>query len=147
VQAVHGQGLEAPPPSPRQADLDVHRPSVGAETEVRAQVAALLHREVAAMNLDNFVVRPHRRTVEQYARREAWTRLPPKARVELAQTLAGLPAELDGEAEEANRFDLLVLNLQLALLRSEPGFARLRDQVKQLAGLLEEKAAIPMVRA
>src|SRR5204862_2269966 len=36
--------------------------------------------------------------------------------------------------------------LQLAMLRSEPGFARLRDQVKDLAGLLEEKSAIPMVR-
>ena len=35
---------------------------------MRAQVAALLHREVAAMNLDNFVVRPRRRIVEQYAK-------------------------------------------------------------------------------
>jgi len=32
------------------------------------------------------------------------------------------------------------------MLRSEPGFTRLRDQVKELAGLLEEKSAIPMVR-
>ena len=32
------------------------------------------------------------------------------------------------------------------MLRSEPGFVRLRDQVKALAGLLEEKSAIPMVR-
>ncbi len=60
--------------------------------------------------------------------------------------MVGLPTELDPENEEAKRFDLLVLNLQLAMLRSEPGFARLRDQVKELAGLLEEKSAIPMVR-
>jgi type I restriction enzyme, R subunit len=33
------------------------------------------------------------------------------------------------------------------LLRSEPGFARLRDRVKEIAGLLEEKTAIPMVHA
>jgi type I restriction enzyme R subunit len=39
-----------------------------------------------------------------------------------------------------------VLRLQLALLRSEPGFTRLRDEVKKLAGLLEDKSAIPMVR-
>ena len=32
------------------------------------------------------------------------------------------------------------------MLRAEPGFERLRDQVKEIAGLLEEKAAIPMVR-
>jgi len=38
------------------------------------------------------------------------------------------------------------LRLQLAILRSQHGFKRLRDQVKEIAGLLEEKAAIPMVR-
>jgi type I restriction enzyme R subunit len=116
------------------------------EDEVRAQMAMLLHREVAAMNLDNFIVRPHRRLVEQYARPEAWGALPPDALAELSREVAGLPSEMDAENEEAKRFDLLVLNLQLAMLRSEPGFARLRDQVKELAGLLEEKSAIPMVR-
>jgi type I restriction enzyme R subunit len=44
------------------------------------------------------------------------------------------------------RFDLLLLRLQLARLRADPGFERMRDQVKEIAGLLEEKAAIPMVR-
>jgi type I restriction enzyme R subunit len=72
--------------------------------------------------------------------------LSPEALSELSHQVAGLPSELDPESEEAKRFDLLVLNLQLAMLRSEPGFARLRDQVKELAGLLEEKSAIPMVR-
>ncbi len=52
---------------------------------------------------------------------------------------------LDPENEEAKRFDLLVLSLQLSLLRREPGFVRMREQVKQIAGLLEEKASIPMV--
>ena len=32
------------------------------------------------------------------------------------------------------------------MLRAEPGFERLRDQVKAIAGLLEEKASIPMVQ-
>ena len=59
--------------------------------------------------------------------------------------VAGLPSELDPEGEDAKRFDLLMLNLQLAQLRSEPGFERLRDKVKSIAGLLEEKSAIPMV--
>ncbi len=98
------------------------------------------------MNLDNFVVRPHRRLVEKYAKPEAWASLPPEALAELSHEVAGLPSELDPENEEAKRFDLLVLSLQLALLRHEPGFARLRDRVKEIAGLLEEKAAIPMVR-
>jgi type I restriction enzyme, R subunit len=64
----------------------------------------------------------------------------------LQREVAGLPSELDPEGEEAKRFDLLVLNLQLALLRAEPAYVRLREQVKALAGLLEEKSSIPMVR-
>jgi type I restriction enzyme R subunit len=114
--------------------------------EVRQAVGELLHCEVAAMNLDNFVVRPHRRIVEKYAKPEAWLVLSTEALTELAHEVAGLPAELDPEGEEAKRFDLLMLNLQLARLRSEPGFERLRDQVKAIAGLLEEKSAIPMIR-
>lgn len=98
------------------------------------------------MNLDNFVVRPRRRLVEKYAAEGAWTVLSPEAVAELAQDIAGLPAELDPEAEEAKRFDLLILNLELALLRKEPAFARTRDQVKTIAGLLEEQSSIPMVR-
>jgi type I restriction enzyme R subunit len=73
--------------------------------------------------------------------------LPAEALGELARELAGLPSELAPENEEAKRFDLLALSLQLSLLRLEPGFARLRDRVKQIAALLEEKAAIPMVHA
>ena len=59
---------------------------------------------------------------------------------------AGLPTEQEPEDEEAKRFDLLMLNLQLAVLRDEPSLPRLSDQLKAIAGLLEEKAAIPMVR-
>ena len=107
----------------------------------------LFKRRLETMNLDNFVVRPKRRAVEKYAKPEAWMRLSGEALAELSREVAGLPSELEPEPEEAKRFDLLVLNLQLALLRSELGFERLRDQVKALAGLLEEKSAIPMVRA
>src|SRR5271169_1981499 len=64
---------------------------------------------------------------------------------ELAEEVAGLPSELEAEEEEAKRFDLLMLNLQLAMLRVEPAFKRLSDQVKAIAGLLEEKSSIPMV--
>jgi type I restriction enzyme R subunit len=115
------------------------------EIEVRYAIADLLQHEVAAMNIDNFVVRPHRRSIEKYAQPESWAMLTPEAFTELSERVAGLPSELDPESEEAKRFDLLVLNLQLALLCAEPGFMRLRDRAKEIAGLLEEKSAIPMV--
>ena len=116
------------------------------EVQVRRSIGALLHSEVAAMNLENFVVRARRRVVEKYVNPEAWMALSPEALSELSHVVAGLPSEIDAESEEAKRFDLLILNLQLARLRAEPGFVRLQEKVRQIAGLLEEKSAIPMVR-
>lgn len=113
---------------------------------LRAETASLLWREVAAMNLDNFVVRPKRQLVEKYAKPQAWTGLNDENRSELAQEVAGLPSEKEPEDEEAKRFDLLILNLQLAVMRAQPTFDRLRDQLKGIADLLEEKASIPMVQ-
>src|SRR5437867_937089 len=40
-----------------------------------------------------------------------------------------------------------MLRLQLCVLRGDAGFERWREQVRAIAGLLEEKASIPMVRA
>ena len=116
------------------------------DQDVRHDVAARLHTEVAAMNTENFVVRPRRRSVERFAAPAAWAALTPADRQELATEVAGLPSELDPEPEEAKRFDLLLLRVQLAVLRHEPRFESLRDQVRAIAGLLEEKASIPMVR-
>jgi type I restriction enzyme R subunit len=114
--------------------------------EMRHEVTDQLHGEVAAMNLDNFVVRSKRRLVEKYADSESWKTLTSESFSELAHEVAGLPTELEPEPEEAKRFDLLMLNLQLALLRTEPAFQRLAEQVKTIAGLLEEMPNIPAVR-
>lgn len=118
-----------------------------ADLDLRSELAKMLHAEVAAMNVENFVVRPKRRLVEKYAHAEAWAVLPQEAVVELAHEVAGLPSEIPAEGEEAKRFDLLMLRLQLALIQAEPAFERVRDQVKAIAGLLEEKSAIPLVDA
>jgi type I restriction enzyme R subunit len=115
------------------------------ESELRQETTYILRDEVAAMNVENFVVRAKRRLVEKYAKPEAWGELKLEAFAELAHEVAGLPSELEAEDEEAKRFDLLMLNLQLAVLRVEPAFKRLSEQVKAIAGLLEEKSSIPMV--
>jgi type I restriction enzyme R subunit len=121
--------------------------SGSSDDEVRRATAEFLRTEVAAMNVNNFIVRPKRRFVEKYASTTAWSQLDGVAYTELAHEVAGLPTELDAEDEEAKRFDLLILHLQLAVLRLEPSFARLRDQVKGIAGLLQDKASIPMIQA
>jgi type I restriction enzyme, R subunit len=121
-----------------------------ADPEVAAigeELADQLHAEVAAMNVDNFLVRPQRRYVEQYGQREAWEELPREEADEIGRRLAGLPTELDPEDITARQFDLLLLNLQLAYLRAEPQLPRLQAQVMEIAQLLEEKGNIPLVAA
>ena len=47
------------------------------------ELAAVLRGEVTAMNLDNFMVRPKRRTVERYREAEPWKELGEEALREL----------------------------------------------------------------
>jgi type I site-specific restriction endonuclease len=103
-------------------------------------VAGKLSRRVSAFSASR--LRP---SVESYAQPEAWAVLSTEAHSALAHHVAGLPSALDPEPEEAKRFDLLLLKLQLALLRAEPAYKRLRAQVQEIAGLLAEKSTIPMV--
>ena len=114
---------------------------------LRADVAGLLHAEVAAMNVNNFLVRPRRRLVEQFAQAAAWTTLNEEARAQLADQLAGLPCERPPEGLEAKQFDLLMLTLQLCVLGAADGYARLRLRVIEIASALEEQANIPVIAA
>jgi len=98
------------------------------------------------VNLNNFIIRPKRRLVEKYAKSETWSALNEEDFGILTRDVAGLPSELVNEDEEAKRFDLLMLRLQLSLLRANPGFEQWRDQVRAIVGVLEEKLSIPMVR-
>jgi type I restriction enzyme R subunit len=72
--------------------------------------------------------------------------VPDAASAEPAHELAGLPSELPSEEEEAKRFDLLLLRLQLTRFHGDHGFLKLAEQLGAIAGLLEEKANIPMIR-
>src|SRR5207249_4336755 len=109
------------------------------EQSVRVETATLLRSQVAAMNIDNFIVRPKRRFVERYAQEEPWQKLGTEQVGELVHEVASLPSELVDEDEEAKRFDLIMLHLQLAVLHVEPGFERLKGQVRAIVGMLEDK--------
>ena len=92
-------------------------------------------------------MRPKRQLVEKYNNPETWRSLSEQDLNELSQEIAGLPAQTEPEPEEIKRFDILILKLQLAILRSHSSFTRLRDQVKAIANLLEQKSSIPLVQA
>ena len=116
------------------------------EAAIRSDTAGLLQRTVAGMSLDNFVVRPQRRHVEAWAQADAWQRPSTEQLQEVAQHLSGLPSSVQGEDEDAKRFDLLMLSVQLCNLRAEPGLARLQLRVQQLAHALLELDSVPDVQ-
>ncbi len=111
---------------------------------LRDELADQLHDQVAAMSLDNFLVRPHRLLVETYGRREAWTRLGLDQQAEV-QGLAALPSGVVDNDLAAKQFDAVILRAQLAVLRADAGLAGLKARVVQTAGLLEELSNVPMV--
>jgi type I restriction enzyme, R subunit len=128
------------------AELEKHD-APEAKSDLRSEVAERLRQEVEQMNVNNFIVRPKRKLVEKYADAKAWETLGLDERNELVSDVAGLPSELVDDDQEAKQFDLLMLRLQLGLLRHETSFTRWSENVREIAGALEEKAAIPMVRA
>ena len=112
------------------------------------QTAVALHRYVAAMKLDNFLVRPQRQYVEPFQDNGRWQSLSRSDIADLHQYVANLPSQLEDEPENAKRFDVLIYSLQLAVLRDETkAIAPLQNRVMKIASLLDERGNIPAVQA
>lgn len=103
-----------------------------------------LHGVVQAMNLDNFIVRKHRKNVETYSQRDRWKHISENDVEVLSGNLSGLPSP-DEDDEFCRRFDLLILNLQLAILQENPTQVGYKEQLVSIAKDLEEKSTIPSV--
>ncbi len=126
----------------------IHNRAAGdaATGRLAADTTTRLHAEVAAMTLDNFLVRPKRQFVETYANPAAWVAWDSTKRSELLSEVAGLPSTLGDDDVDAKQFDLLLLHAQLALLRSEPRYPELQRRIRDLALALEGITNIPMVQ-
>lgn len=112
------------------------------------ETARHLNAIVKGMNLDNFVVRPERRWVETYVDPKQWRHITPETAGEIADHLAGLPSALRDDDEQAKRFDLVVLRIQLATLEGDHlAVERLRHTVQEIAAALLNQTAIPTVAA
>ena len=115
------------------------------ERELLGEIAASLHEEVASMNPENFVVRPHREMVAKFAQGDAWSSIDEATRNRLAEELAPLPNQLPSEHQATRRFDLTMLDLQLAVVTASTRYGHLSDQVKGIASVLENYTGIPAV--
>lgn len=113
--------------------------------ELRSEIAEVLRNEVSAMNTDNFIVRTKRKLVERYRVERIWSELSDEDYAAIL-SIAGLPSELDPESEDAKRFDYLMLRLQLAFLRGQASFQKLKEKVIETAELLAEMSNVPLIR-
>ena len=123
------------------------RSPYASSADLPAVLADGLHGEVAAMNQGNFIVRTELAHVQRFAERTAWDELDDAAVGQLRNHVAGLPSQQESEHITARLFDLLCVNLQLALLRGTRDLAKLRDRVIEIAGQLEPLANVPAVQA
>jgi type I restriction enzyme R subunit len=129
-EPYEGSKEDGPPPS---------------EEEIRADAVKTLQTTVAGLNLENFIVRQHRRAVEKYLKPEAWHTLDDTTREELIDEIAPLPSANVLGTEEAKRFDLLMFSLQVAVLKGSKRFDTLRKQLLEIAAALESQTGIPAI--
>ena len=123
-------------------------PDLDPEAALAGALTTALHREVAAMNRENFIVRMQLEAVERFGRRASWERLTASDVEVLQREVAGLPSETEIDHIESRLFDLTALKMQLAFAEGDTGaFERHRRRVVETAMLLEEKSAIPAVAA
>ncbi|MBK9436353.1 MAG: hypothetical protein IPN52_15180 [Micrococcales bacterium] len=149
-EMVAADGAAAPPLSEQiftaRLELIQTFDAIQAHGDERAEVAGVLREAIASMNPNNFLVRPHLELVERFADGKAWESMSVVDLAALGDRVAKLPTGLDPEGEEAKRFDVLVLNTQLGVLRGEP-FERQRRKVMAIAGALEDMPTIPAIAA
>jgi type I restriction enzyme, R subunit len=117
------------------------------KAEIRQSALDFLKTYVASMSLDNFIVRGERKLVEKYQSPDAWGTLSDDVREELLERVAPLPNGLKSEPEEAKRFDLLMFNLEIGLLKGSRRFDKLKRQLVDIASALDEQTAIPTIAA
>ena len=106
-----------------------------------------LYSIVQTMDRDNFIIRHHLESVEKFSNREKWDNLDDTDFLTIKNDIAKLPTTEEDDKELAKRFDLIIVNMQLALYsKSAKTFNIYVDKIKTIANLLEEKSSIPMVR-
>jgi type I restriction enzyme R subunit len=146
LDAKHGKpgGFSAGDQTPYESGDSVGPPP--SEDDIRADALKVLQEAVASLNLDNFIVRQRRRTVEKYRDPQAWQTISDDDREELlGGGVASLPFELSFGTEEAKRFDLLMFSLELALLKGSKRFDTLRKQLLEIVSALESQTGIPAI--
>ena len=104
-----------------------------------------LHLLIATLDQNRFVVRKKLRLVNRFTHRDKWENISKGDFAEICSHLANLPAIADNDDEAAKRFDLIVLNLQLAIIANNTKQENLIRRIGSIGKLLMKKKNIPSV--
>ncbi|MGO2067991.1 DEAD/DEAH box helicase family protein [Glutamicibacter arilaitensis] len=115
----------------------------------RTDLVSRLGGGVRDLPRSNFLVRPHMAAVERFANDDVWKNLTDSDAATAEQELANLASVTPGEGEEeSKRFDLLVLQAELAALCGDTqALSRLGAQLVKIAQALQEQGNIPRIAA
>ena len=102
--------------------------------------------EVKSLNDMQIAVRQHWPTVDKYRKEENWVCLTLEEAVKIKGEIAPLLPRILAD-ENAKKFDVLMLNIELSKLVPEVNANRSQNKVVQIASMLREKASIPQVKA
>ena len=105
---------------------------------------AELTRQTQELNGESFIVRQHWEVVEKYRDANSWNALSDVDVMELFTHVAPIVIETESD-EMAKRFDALMLDIQLSILKGEKKQVNLIQKVVATAQKLSKKATIPAV--
>jgi len=104
-----------------------------------------LHHAVAGLDQHRFVVKAKHRYVIEYGDMQRWENLSKSDLLDINTHLSGLILPQDGDDELARRFDVLLLNYQLALLTHAYSTAAYIHKISCVSKDLLKKQNIPAV--
>lgn len=126
--------------------LDAQRHDNTSSADVREAAVSALRAGIARMNPDNFIVRPHRATVERFQTGDVWANLS-RQDVDDLVSLAKLPGAGEQDDHGAKQFDLLTLTAQLAVLENDAAtLTRMQGRIRIIADALLENVHIPAIK-
>ncbi|WP_320167736.1 DEAD/DEAH box helicase family protein [Mangrovibacterium marinum] len=104
-----------------------------------------LHQQIANLDRKRFIVRKEIRYVEEFKNRARWELINQTDFAEICEHLSNLPALNEDSDELAKRFDMIILDLQLAIVNTSPRQQNLITRIAGVARKLVKKKNIPAI--
>lgn len=106
----------------------------------------MLNKQVKELDFDNFVNRKSRKYIEKFQKDEIWNNLTNSDVAELISYVGELITP-EGKDDRARMFDLLILNIQESILRTQTCSPRNWDKLNKIAKALNKKRNVPAIAA